>query len=333
MAEYCGGVCSIRPVKRGSSSRMASAEGLDFAGLDDPALGIVGIAFLAPGDRESIAFAAVHHERDGLGGFAERDRQAAGGERIERAGMAGALGLEQPFHHRDRLGRGHADRLVEHDPAMDVALVAPRLVVRARLLAAALPRSRGSLLARSRRSSEKIFFSASCESAIGGSNTPFAVLTIINHSSESGESGARSLCTAGVRSNFSIRSASSNRSSARKRTSGANFKLTRCAISPRRNFLFRSSAAITTVGVASAERHHIDGRKLQVRRHPHLGHGDDMALEFGVVHATLRKNVGDRMAHGFADPQLALRAAGGGIFLWWLGIPKIPNCVITRASG
>src|SRR5690606_132192 len=59
------------------------------------------------------------------------------------------------------------------------------------------------------------------------------------------ESDLRSRCTAGVRNNFSIRSASSNRSSTRKRRSGANFKLTRRATSPRRNFLLRSSAAIT----------------------------------------------------------------------------------------
>src|SRR5205085_11817601 len=61
----------------------------------------------------------------------------------------------------------------------------------------------------------------------------------------SSESELRSLCTAGVLSNFSIRSASSNRSSTRKRISGENFRLTRRAISPRRNFLLRSSPAIT----------------------------------------------------------------------------------------
>ena len=105
--------------------------------FDDPAFGIVGIAFLAPGDRKAVALAAVHHERNRLGGFAQRNRQSAGGERIERAGVAGALGLEQPLHDRDRMRRGHADRLVEHDPAVDVALVAARLVVRARLLARA----------------------------------------------------------------------------------------------------------------------------------------------------------------------------------------------------
>ncbi len=107
------------------------------AGLGHLSFGIVGIAFLAPGHREAIALAAIHHEGNRFGGFAERDRQAAGGERIEGAGMAGALGRKQPLQHRDRMGRGHADRLVEHDPAMDVALVAARLIVLARLL---LPR-------------------------------------------------------------------------------------------------------------------------------------------------------------------------------------------------
>src|SRR2546429_4326508 len=60
----------------------------ELAGLDHAPLGVVGIPLLAPGNREAIALAAVHHEGDGLGGFAERDRQTAGGERIERAGMS-----------------------------------------------------------------------------------------------------------------------------------------------------------------------------------------------------------------------------------------------------
>ena len=117
------------PVKRGSSARIASAVGRCSLRGDDAAFGIVGIALLAPAHGEAIELAAVHDERNGLGRFAERDRQAAGGERIERAGMAGALGREQPLHHADRVGRGHADRLVEHDPAMHVALVALELLV------------------------------------------------------------------------------------------------------------------------------------------------------------------------------------------------------------
>jgi hypothetical protein len=38
-----------------------------------------------------------------------------------------------------------------------------------------------------------------------------------------------------------------------------------------------------------------------------------VALEVGVVGATVRENIGNSMAHGFADAQLPLRSAGGGI--------------------
>src|SRR5207244_12562508 len=92
-------------------------------------LRLVGVAFLAPSDGKPIALAAVHYERNGLGGLAQGNRQASGGERIERAGVARAFGLEQPLHDRHRMRRGHANRLVEHDPAVDVALVAPRLAL------------------------------------------------------------------------------------------------------------------------------------------------------------------------------------------------------------
>ena len=59
------------------------------------------------------------HVRHGLGGLAQRDRQHAGSERVERAGMAGLVGLEQPLDLGDGFGRTHADRLVEHQPAGD----------------------------------------------------------------------------------------------------------------------------------------------------------------------------------------------------------------------
>src|SRR5665213_1572449 len=177
-----------QPGEAGQQFANRLSGGPQLAGSDDPALGIVGVPLLAPGDRKAIALAAVHHEGDRLGGFAEGDRQAAGGERVERAGVACGTGpLRQNYFFR---------------------------------------RPANQHLARRKRRSRWVRSSV--------------------YSSESGELGARSLCTAGVRSNFSIRSASSNRSSTRKRTSGANFKLTRRAISPRRNFLFRSSAAITT---------------------------------------------------------------------------------------
>ena len=90
----------------------------------DTALGVVGVALFTPAHREAIELATVHHEGDGLGRFAERDRQSAGGERIERAGMARALGLEQALHDAHSVRRRHADRLVENDPAVHVVLVA-----------------------------------------------------------------------------------------------------------------------------------------------------------------------------------------------------------------
>ena len=81
----------MAPVKRGSSASIASAVGRASLVADDAALGVVGVALLAPAHGEAVDLAAVHHEGHGLGRLAERDRQAAGGERIERAGMAGAL--------------------------------------------------------------------------------------------------------------------------------------------------------------------------------------------------------------------------------------------------
>jgi hypothetical protein len=44
--------------------------------------------------------------------------------------------------------------------------------------------------------------------------------------------------------------------------------------------------------VATAKRHHVDRRHAQVGRHPHLRHGDEMALEHRIVHVTPRQHVG-----------------------------------------
>src|SRR5215472_6231930 len=58
--------------------------------------------------------------------------------------------------------------------------------------------------------------------------------------------------------------------------------------------------------VAAAERHHVDGGELEVRRHANLGHGDDMALDDRIMHLAARKNVGDRVADHLAGAQGAL---------------------------
>ena len=91
IAEKRGGTCSIVPVKRGSRARIAPRSGrTSLVAVTRPSASSVSRS--SPQQHgEDVGLAAVHHERHGLGRLAERDRQTAGGERIERAGMAGAL--------------------------------------------------------------------------------------------------------------------------------------------------------------------------------------------------------------------------------------------------
>src|ERR1700712_1383738 len=82
------------------------------------------------------------------------------------------------------------------------------------------------------------------------------------------------------------------------------------------------------IGIAPAERHHVDRRELQVRGHPYLGHGDDVTLQLRIVHAALGQDLRNRVAHEFADAQLTLRAAGGGTLLLLAGHCRLskPSC-------
>ena len=91
----------------------------------DLTLAVEAVGRNPPVDGEAIDLLRLHHEGDGLGRLAEGDGQDAGGQRVERAGMAGLLGVEQAADLRHRLGRTHAERLVETDPAVDdLALLA-----------------------------------------------------------------------------------------------------------------------------------------------------------------------------------------------------------------
>jgi hypothetical protein len=60
------------------------------------------------------------------------------------------------------------------------------------------------------------------------------------------------------------------------------------------------------IGIVPAERHGVDGRKPQIRGHAHLGNGDDMALEHGIMHVTASKHLGEHMPHELAYAQLPL---------------------------
>ena len=179
MAENCGGTCTILPVKRGRQrADRVGASGRASRVADDAAFGIVGVALLAPAHREAVELARRP----------SRTARSWSPRRARSAGMPEASGSsvpawparlrrEQALDHRDRVGRGHADRLVEHDPAVHVALLALVLLP---CCAAAAP---------------------DWASAFGALIDLVAVFD------------SRSRWTSGVRSIFSIRSASSNRSS------------------------------------------------------------------------------------------------------------------------
>src|SRR6202035_90055 len=52
--------------------------------------------------------------------------------------------------------------------------------------------------------------------------------------------------------------------------------------------------------VAAAERHHVDRGELEVRRHAHLRHRDQVALDHRVMHLAARENLGDRVTDDLA---------------------------------
>lgn len=99
--------------------------GPDVRAAGDLALAVEAVGRDPPVDGEAIDLLRLHHEGDGLGRLAEGDGQDAGGQRVEGAGVPRLLGVEQAADFRDRLGRTHAERLVETDPAVDdLALLA-----------------------------------------------------------------------------------------------------------------------------------------------------------------------------------------------------------------
>ena len=61
------------------------------------------------------------------------------------------------------------------------------------------------------------------------------------------------------------------------------------------------------VGLAAAQRQHVDGRQLQVRRHAHLGHGERVPAQHLVDDLATEEDVGKGVADQLAHFQLALR--------------------------
>lgn len=89
------------------------------AGGDDLALFVIGRGARTEGDGEAVDLAGIHFVEHRLGGIAQRQREHAACERVERTCMADAFGAKQVFYFAHRLVGTNAQRLVQIDPAMD----------------------------------------------------------------------------------------------------------------------------------------------------------------------------------------------------------------------
>ncbi len=256
------------------------------AGRGGAALGVVGVAFLAPSHREAVDLAPLHDERDGLGRLAERDREQARRERVERAGVAGALGLEYTLHHAHRMGGRHAHGLVEHEPAVHVALLA---------LALRLPgRVHG-----------------------GGLRQLLVIRLVVEIAPHRGRSQK-------LLDSFGFVESLVERKPDLRCEFQVNAPRDLAAQVP----LVALERGDHVVLVAAAERHHVDGGEPQIRGHAHLGHGDEMAFDHGIMHLTAREQLGQRVADELADAQLALggHMARAGIALMMSAGHDRPEC-------
>src|SRR5271165_641237 len=102
---------------------------------DDLALAVIGRARNAPADAKAIPLAAGHCVSRRLGRFAKGDRQHAGRQRVERAGVSD-LCPGAAANHLDDPVRGEAERLVDDEPAVETAVNPHRLGPRPWRLAA-----------------------------------------------------------------------------------------------------------------------------------------------------------------------------------------------------
>ncbi len=82
------------------------------------AFGIIGIGGLSELDLGVIGLGRAQQKAGDLGRLAEAQRQQAGGQRVEAAGMATLLGTEQAAGHLQGGVGAHAGRLVEQQDAI-----------------------------------------------------------------------------------------------------------------------------------------------------------------------------------------------------------------------
>ena len=85
------------------------------------AFGIVGVGGLAQHDLGVVGLGRAEQQAGNLGRLAEAQRQQAGGQRVETAGMAALFGTEQATSHLQGGVGTHAGRLVEQQDAIQAA--------------------------------------------------------------------------------------------------------------------------------------------------------------------------------------------------------------------
>ena len=94
--------------------------GANRTGFRHTAVGIVGIAGLAPAQSETIDLAAVHDPGDRLGRLAESDGQHPGRKRVQRPAMPDLGASAQSLDPVADRGGGHPGGLVHDNPAIEV---------------------------------------------------------------------------------------------------------------------------------------------------------------------------------------------------------------------
>jgi hypothetical protein len=93
---------------------------LDRTGLDHLTVGVAAVGGDAELNPNPIALVRGQQVLRELRGFAEAQRQHAGGQRIQRAGVTDLAGIEQPLRPLHRIVRRHAGGLVQNQNTVHV---------------------------------------------------------------------------------------------------------------------------------------------------------------------------------------------------------------------
>jgi hypothetical protein len=127
MALNAGGRCITVPVKRSAKKRLdlrARGRGDSGARRAERHLGPLALHVIGGGERGQVDGGQVpllggHQRLDLPRALADRQHQYPGGQRVQRAGMAGTRAPGPPPNDGDRLHAGEAEGLVEGEDAVE----------------------------------------------------------------------------------------------------------------------------------------------------------------------------------------------------------------------